>query len=118
MTPTASSIDISEYARAQSVQMWSSAASGGSCSRFSNRTEHPSSKRWRLVIGLGWTRCVGAYVLGWPRVAGVLVLSAFGRDAVDAVLGAGAAASRHHRGPIIAVVERWIRFGCRDTACG
>jgi hypothetical protein len=46
------------------------------------------------------------------------VLSAFGGDAVGAVLFAGAAAFGHHRTALGAVVGRRVGLGCRDGAGG
>ncbi len=48
----------------------------------------------------------------------VVVLSAFGGDAVCSVLGAGAASFGHHRGPLSAVVDWQVGFGCRHATGG
>ena len=53
-----------------------------------------------------------AEAIGPAGCAGLVVLSAFGGDAVGAVLSTSAAASRHHGGPVIAVVSRRVGFGC------
>jgi hypothetical protein len=74
-----------------------------------------ASKRWWVVVGLGWGRPDVAQALGPSGQAGVVILSAFGGDAVGAVLGAGAALFGHHRAPLGALVQRWISFGCRYT---
>jgi len=71
--------------------------------RCSASTARPHLERRRVVVGLGW---------GWPDTACWLwaplfaVLSAFGGDAVGAVLGAGAPAFGHHRGALGAVIQR------------
>src|SRR5579875_735941 len=69
-----------------------------------------TSERWGIVVvGVGW---------GWSEPGGFAglaaglsrlpILSAFGGDAVCSVLGAGAAAFGHHRGPVAAVVGRRV----------
>ena len=70
-------------------------------------------ERRRIVVGVGWCRSGVARALGPPGGAGIVVLAAFGGDAVGAVLGAGAAAFGHHRGALAAGVGWWVGFGCR-----
>ena len=69
------------------------------------------SKQWGVVVGWWWGRSEAGRKLGAPSRKGLPVLSAFGGDAVGAVLGAGAAAFGHHGGPLAAVVLRWVGFG-------
>ena len=49
-----------------------------------------SLKGWRVVVGWGWS---GVRVLGALGLAGLVVVAAFGGDALGPVLGAGASAS-------------------------
>jgi hypothetical protein len=63
------------------------------------------SERWQVVVGLGWANPV-------------IVSRRSGGDAPAAVLGAAAAACGQHRGPLGAVVQWWIGFGCRYSAGG
>jgi hypothetical protein len=55
-------------------------------------------------------------VLGFSGRAGLVVSVSFGADALGAVLGSGAAASGHHRGPVVAVVSVPVGFGVRQVA--
>jgi class 3 adenylate cyclase len=48
-----------------------------------------SLKGWRVVVGWGWS---GVRVLGALGLAGLVVVAAFGGDALGPVLGAGASA--------------------------
>jgi hypothetical protein len=59
-----------------------------------------------------------AHVVGPVAHAGVAILSAFGGDAVGAVLGAGAAPFGHHRGSVTAILSRRVGFRCRHAAGG
>lgn len=49
-------------------------------------------------------------------LAGGVVLSTFGGDAIGPVLGAGAPAFGHHRCALVAMVVGWVGFRCRDAA--
>jgi len=74
-----------------------------------------SERRW-IVVGFGWGGPEVAHVVGPPGHASIPILSAFGGDAMSPVLGAGAPACGHHRGPVAAVLQRRVGFGCRHTA--
>jgi hypothetical protein len=64
----------------------------------------PLSKRWGIVVDLGWGWSEVAHGIG-SAAARVTVLSAFGVDAVGAVVCAAAAAFWHHRGALAAGPE-------------
>src|SRR6202007_1281803 len=77
-----------------------------------------SEWRWLPIAdGVAWPEIV-RLVIPSGGLACHSVLSAFGGDAVGAVLGAGAAAFGHHRGALGAVVAGWVGFGGRHAADG
>ena len=68
------------------------------------------------VVGVGWGRAEVAHGVGLSGHAGVVVFSAFGRDAVGPVLRSGAAPFGHHRAPRAAIVLWRVSFRCRHPA--
>jgi DivIVA domain-containing protein len=75
-------------------------------------------ERWWFLVSVGLGRSGVARALGPLGGAGIVVLAAFGGDAVGAVLGAGAAAFGHHRGALAAGVGWWVGVGGWDPAGG
>jgi bifunctional ADP-heptose synthase (sugar kinase/adenylyltransferase) len=69
----------------------------------------PSERRW-LIVCVGRCGAKVAEAVGLADFAAAVVLSAFGGDAVGAVLLSGAASSRHHRGSLTAVVSARAGF--------
>ncbi|COY46863.1 Uncharacterised protein [Mycobacterium tuberculosis] len=68
--------------------------------------------RW-WAVGVGGRGGLGEHL---GALAGGVVLSTFGGDAIGPVLGAGAPAFGHHRCALVAMVVGWVGFRCRDAA--
>ena len=65
-----------------------------------------ASERRRIVAWSRRTRIEVTEPVGPADRAGLVILSAFGGDAIGPVLDAGAASGGHHRGALTAVVDR------------